>query len=549
MSSYDRRAAARRKAWGRGPTILRFEPLEGRQLMAASVIGATPDVMATQFDTVHSAYWGDLFHASGTVVNQGTATTTAPVPVEIYASTAPILGTPGAATMLLGTATIPAGLQPGAAATFDQIVGLPPSSAAIPGQTLYVTLWVDPHSAVAEANTANKAGRGLGVDTSVMVIAPHQPADLVGSALNVTPTHTSAPNILSWGDTFVITEQIRNKGEGDAPPTRARIVLTPAGAAPGGAGDVTIGNINVPAIPAFQSTNVAQSVTLPDLEPIALAGANQFTISVVQDADFLTQPIYPQVADQGAGLDQGPIGILPGPAGTAQPGANTLPDLAPATVVVSQSSLFWGQTFQVGAVVQNVGLGDAGKFTVRFVATGVTGDVSHGVFLGDVEVDGLAANSTTSVLTTVRLPSKLPYGTNLASPAYARIYAIVDPEGDLQEPLRSNNQASSAPVLLSVVGVNGETTVPTYPATIYGTTASATQAAKKAKATKGATPVLGKATPASGTKKAAKKKPPKDFLASVSDSVTSTVEHQLSVFPKNFNKLLQRIGVTGSSRS
>ena len=160
MSSHDRRAAARRRAWGRGPTILRFEPLEGRQLMAASVVGPTADVLATSFNTVHSAYWGDLFHASGTVANLGSATTTAAVPVEIYASTAPILGTPNSTTMLLGTASIPAGLTPGASYNFDQIVGLPPASSGVgtTGQTLYITLWVDPHSAVSEGNTADKAG-------------------------------------------------------------------------------------------------------------------------------------------------------------------------------------------------------------------------------------------------------------------------------------------------------------------------------------------------------------------------------------------------------
>ena len=73
MASYDRRAAARRKAWGRGPTILRFEPLEGRQLMTSAVIGPAADITATQFNTVHSAYWGDLFHASGAVANIGIA--------------------------------------------------------------------------------------------------------------------------------------------------------------------------------------------------------------------------------------------------------------------------------------------------------------------------------------------------------------------------------------------------------------------------------------------------------------------------------------------
>ena len=403
---------------------------------------------------------------------------------------------------------------------------------------------MDPHNVQPDPNPADKAGLGLGLDTSILTVTPHQPANLVGTGLNVYPTRTAVPNALSWGDSFNVTEQIQNKGEGDAPPTRARIVLTPQGATPGGYSDVTIGNFAVPAISAFQSTNVVQSVSLPPIEPATLNGATQFTISVVQDADFLTQPIYPKVADQGYALDQGTIGILPGPV-TATP--NNLPDLAPASVVVSQESLNWGQTFQVGTVVQNVGLGDAGKFVVRFVATGVTGDLSKGIFLGDVTVDGLAANAATNVLTTVRLPSKLPYGMTVASPAYARIYAVVDPEDVVDQSSRTNNMASSAPVLLSVVGKDGTTTVPTYPASIYSSATLANQAAKTAKtaATK-ATPVLGTAKPAA-SKKTVKKKAKKDLLATISNTVTSNVEHQLSVFPTNFNKLLQRIGVTQAS--
>ena len=94
MSSNDRRAAARRRAWGRGPIILRFEPLEGRQLLAPRRSGRAPDLLATSFNTVHAADWGDLIHATGTIANQGTATTVAPVAVDIYASTTPILGRP-----------------------------------------------------------------------------------------------------------------------------------------------------------------------------------------------------------------------------------------------------------------------------------------------------------------------------------------------------------------------------------------------------------------------------------------------------------------------
>ena len=178
------------------------------------------------------------------------------------------------------------------------------------------------------------------------------PANLEGTAFSIAPMSTSKAGVYSWGDTFDVTEQIKNVGQGDAPPTRARIVLTPAGATPGGFSDVTVGDIAVPAVPAFQSVNVQQQVTLPAIEPLTLNSATQFTVSVVQDADFLTQPVYPRIADQGTGLDQGPLGIGPGPlAGSPQ---GPTPDLAPSAVLVSQNSLYWGQQFQVSAAIQDI---------------------------------------------------------------------------------------------------------------------------------------------------------------------------------------------------
>ena len=103
--------------------------------------------------------------------------------------------------------------------------------------------------------------------------------------------------------------------------------------------------------------------------------------------------------------------------------------------------------------------------------------------------------------------------------------------------------ASSAPVLLSTA--DGGATVPTYPATIYSTPSLATQAAKTAKNTKATQTVLGTPTPAGH--KVVKKKHKVDFLAGISESVTKNVEHQFSALPSNVNKLLKRIGVTGSS--
>ena len=181
------------------------------------------------------------------------------------------------------------------------------TSTAAATQTIYVTLVVDPTNAVNESTTSDKAGRGVGLDTSPVTSSRSRcrPTSR-GPRSRSRRSTTSKAGVYSWGDTFDITEQIKNVGQGDAPATRARIVLTPAGATPGGYSDVTIGDIAVPAIPAFQSTNVVQRVTLPADRAVAtLNSASQFTVSVVQDADFLTQPIYPRIADQGTGTRPG----------------------------------------------------------------------------------------------------------------------------------------------------------------------------------------------------------------------------------------------------
>jgi hypothetical protein len=522
--------------------ILRFEPLEGRQLL--STIGPEADLIATQFTTVHSAIWGNQIAATGTITNRGTAITSAPVSVNIYASSTPTLTASGNVNQLLGQVEVPAGLAPGSSYNFNQVVALPPSTttaSTAATSTIYITLQVDPYNSVKEANLADKEGRGIGLDTSPIVVTQVMPADLIGTAFSVSPVSTSTSGVISWGDTFDVTEQIKNEGQGAAPATRARIVLTPVGATQGGYSDVTIGNISVPAIPAFGTTNVRQEVTLPPIEPLTLGTATQFTISVVQDADFLTQPIYPRVATQGLGFDEGPLGISPGPlAGTPQ---GPTPDLAPSTVVVSQSSLYWGQQFEVGAVIQNVSNVAAGAFTVRFVATGASGDVSHGIFLGDVQVPSLAANSSANVLTAVQLPNKLPYGTSVASPAYSQIYAIADPEDVVNESLRSNNLASSAPILLQVVGTDGTTTtVPTYPQNLYTSPALALQAAKLV--TKAQKAKLGTPKPAASTKKHKV-----SFLASISESIENGIVKQIKAIPKGVNDLLKDIGASGGSNN
>ena len=217
MPSNNRRAADRRRAWGRGPIILRLEPLEGRQLLAASPV-ARPDAVATAFDTLHKLDWGDSFHAVGTIQNQGNASITDSFQVAVYASPKmDISREVGAARRGDG----PGRARGGASFQFDQSFSLPPTplSGVTATQPVYISLRVDPMEGGRvgrDEQRGHRQGRGhLRRDDR-----PEAPANLVGTSLGI------APGSVTWGDTITVTAQVKNDAAGEAPATRARIVLT-----------------------------------------------------------------------------------------------------------------------------------------------------------------------------------------------------------------------------------------------------------------------------------------------------------------------------------
>ena len=72
---------------------------------------------------------------------------------------------------------------------------------------------------------------------------------------------------MTWGDTITVTAQVKNDAAGEAPATRARIVLTRGDVTPGGPDDVTIGSIAIPAVAPYQSVNVVETIKLPARPP------------------------------------------------------------------------------------------------------------------------------------------------------------------------------------------------------------------------------------------------------------------------------------------
>jgi hypothetical protein len=515
MSSQDRRSAGRRRAWGRGPIILKFESLERRELLSSAGQNL-PDLVASSFVTTPNADWNQPISASGVITNQGQVPVTTSFNVGIYASHSVKIGP---YSVLLGEVTIPAGLAPGQSAPFTTTVKLPASP--IPGMSanglVHINLKVDPEHVVTESNKHNQSGLGPRYDQSGVQITPQQPAHLVNTAIGTYPT---APE---WGGSITITAQVSNEGYGNAPATREQVVLTPTGIAPGGSSDVTLGSIAVPPIPAWSMVNVEQSISLPVTPPQLLNGASQFTLSLLPDGDYLTNSVYPHFPSNVQGVDVAAVNITV-PAGTTPPALGPLSDLAAGAVTTSAGTLYWGQSFSTQALVQNLGDADPGPFRVRFVLIGASGDISHGILLGDTTINSLLPGSAQIVNQTFTLPLRLPAGLTLSSVGVARIAVIVDPENVLNESFKNNNVATSGPVTLKLMGSDGSSSVPNLPAPAQLLPVRAPTIPTNRRAA----PIV--VTSPSGAKRLFRRPPPGK----------NSLLHTLTVFPKQVNDLLKK---------
>jgi len=472
MPSHDRRAAGRRRAWGRGPIILKMESLERRELLTAN--SSLPDLVNSSLVTSTSVSdWNENIEVEGRVKNQGGSTTTAPFEITIYASD--VRGINRYAVPL-AEVEIPAGLAPGASVPYDSSVTLPATpipNVSSSGGTLYITVAVNPGHTVAESNYHNNEDLGPPYDTAPVLIEAATPASLVGTTLAVTPTDPT------WGSTITVTAQITNQSSGTSPQTRALLALTPQGLSYGGSTTFGIGNIIVPPLGPYQTVNLVQNITLPAVEPNAIANYTNFALTMTQDADYVVDELYPHQPDQGTGLDQTAISITTSSTSTATLGP--LPDLAASSVLLSKTSVQWGSSVQVTTDVQNLGLGAAPSSQLFFVLTGQSGSLTDAIFLGETTIPALASGASQQVTQTLQLPDRLPAGVTLNSVGYGRIEVLTNPDNFIDESIYSNGGALSQPFILRLPG--NATTVPTTQAagTLPSIQALAAQSQNKAK--------------------------------------------------------------------
>ena len=243
---------------------------------------------------------------------------------------------------------------------------------------------------------------GLRTIRSPCSIQPATPASLIGTTLAVTPTDPT------WGSTITVTAQITNESSGSSPQTRALLSLSPQGLSYGGSTTVGIGNIIVPPLGPYQTVNLVQNITLPAVEPSAIANYTNFGLTMVQDADYLTNDLYPNQPDQGIGLDQAAISITTSPTSTATVG--TLPDLAASSVLLSRSSVNWGSSIQATTEIQNLGAGRRPRVQ-GLLRPDRSDRLAHRRDLpGPDDVPALASGASQQVTQTLQLPVRLPSG-------------------------------------------------------------------------------------------------------------------------------------------
>ena len=171
MSSHDRRAAARRRAWGRGPIILRFEPLEGRQLLHGGPADARPGRRRLR----HAAQprLGRLVPRGRHDPEPGGRAGDGPVQRRGLSPRPPRSSAPGRSRWARSR-SLPACSR---GSRRRSTRSSPCPQTPIPGYSagsgpIYIELWVDPEGTVPESNPNNNVGVGQGYDTSVVAITP-----------------------------------------------------------------------------------------------------------------------------------------------------------------------------------------------------------------------------------------------------------------------------------------------------------------------------------------------------------------------------------------
>lgn len=264
---------------------------------------------------------------------------------------------------LLGTWST-AGLP--ASADFDVAGSVQVPVVTVPG-AYRLLLVADDDQRLAETDESNN----LLVSLSTVSIAPPTHPDLAAEAVSFGPSTVQA------GDTIDVSHQIRNIGVEPSSGFRLGIYLSTTGVIT--TSDVLIGQRSIPALGVGEVDSASGSVTIP-----SFVSAGSYFVGILCD-------------DLGQVVEMDEINNGLAATATLTVNAAPLPDMAPLSVQVQQSTVDAGQPILFEESVLNQGVAAAPLFQVGlYLSTDLDIDPSEDVFLGSRAVASLDAGATSA---------------------------------------------------------------------------------------------------------------------------------------------------------
>lgn len=311
---------------------------------------------------------------------------------------------------LLGTWTS-VGLA--AQADFETLGSLQVPVVTVPG-TYRLILVADDDERLAETNETNNV---LVADLPLQVAPPTHP-DLVAEAVSF------GPSIAQAGGTIDVSHQISNLGVEASGSFRLGIYLSSSPMVT--TSGVLIGQRSIPALAVGETDAASGTVTIP-----SFVSPGSYFVGVL--CDDLEQVVEMDELNNGLAASA-PLSVSSAP----------LPDMAPVSLTLLQSTVDAGQPILFEESVLNQGVADAALFQVGvYLSTDIDIDPNSDVFLGSRAVPNLAAGEVSDSGTqSLVVPGNTPGG--------AYFVGVVVDAGDFVSETNESNNTLLASTALSV---------------------------------------------------------------------------------------------------
>jgi hypothetical protein len=271
--------------------------------------------------------WGSTITVTAQVTNEGTGSS--PQTIALLSLTPQGLNYGDSTTVGIGTITIPP-LGPSQTYNVVQNITLPTGEPlAISNYSNFGLTMTQDADYVTSDLYPNQPDQGLGYDQTPMTITTSSTSTATTGALPdlATSTVLGPTGTIRWGQSFQVTTNIQNLGQGDAGPFQVFFLLT------GQAGSVNdaiyLGQAELPGLAAGATQPITQTLTLPTRLPsgVNLNSVGYARIAVIADPEnFINETLKSNNQTISAPF----IVRLPGNATTVptQPAAGTLPTVA-----------------------------------------------------------------------------------------------------------------------------------------------------------------------------------------------------------------------------